>query len=313
MSIRQRLRMAARGAAKKAVQVAYGNSRENRNVDMTLASALQGAADPVQANDAIAYVELIRTCIEPLAHDIITIKKADRPTDAMDRRFAILLEVLGSRTLPLPLPVAIDIAKVADRYRGLTVPFDQERWSGDVGLHFEISSSFGRKGRVLASIIRVCRPQRCLDLGTAYGMSAIFMMEAYKSMEMPGSLVTVEGSELQFSLASRELESRYGAGVTCRFGRTSEVLPQLAEETGPINFMFHDAGHTGDDYINDFQAIVDALAPGAVILFDDIRWEDIRFHPGPAHAHEGWLKVAAHSRVRWAVEVEKKMGLALLE
>ena len=44
----------------------------------------------------------------------------------------------------------------------------------------------------------------------------------------------------------------------------------LAKTIGPIDFMFHDAAHTGDDYIRDFSLIVDTLAPGAVLLVDDI-------------------------------------------
>lgn len=35
--------------------------------------------------------------------------------------------------------------------------------------------------------------------------------------------------------------------------------------------MFHGAGHSRED-INDFKQVVESLAPGAVVLFDDIRW-----------------------------------------
>jgi hypothetical protein len=42
-------------------------------------------------------------------------------------------------------------------------------WAGDVGLHFGVSSSLGHKGRLLANVIRLCRSERCLELGTAYG------------------------------------------------------------------------------------------------------------------------------------------------
>jgi len=192
------------------------------------------------------------------------------------------------------------------------MPIDWERWSGDAGLLFEMASSFGRKGRILSAIIRMCRPERCLELGTAFGMSAIFMMETFKQMGLAGRLVTIECLEPQFSIAARGLTDRYGENVSCCFGLSGSVLPQLAEAGDPINFMFHDAGHTGDIYVADFTTIVDTLASDAVVLFDDIRWEDARFHSGPIETHRGWLKVTSHPRVRHAVEIEGTMGLVLL-
>jgi predicted O-methyltransferase YrrM len=306
------LRKSVGDAIRKTVRVAEQETRRERNIDVVLAAALQDAGHPIRIDDPVAYVDLLRTCIEPLAFNLVAIKTADDREDVSYRRFAALLDLLQSRTPPLPLPVAIEIARAADRCRSLTTAIDLDRWSGDAGLHFEISSSSGRKGRLLASIIRVCRPERSLELGTAYGMSAMFMMEAFLHIGLAGRLVTIERNEQLFALASQTLQDRYGDKVACHLGETSDILPKLAKTAGPIDFMFHDAGHTGDNYTNDFHSIVDALAAGSVVLFDDIRWEDARFHSAPANAHDGWLNVVDHARVRCAAEVDGKMGLALL-
>ena len=73
---------------------------------------------------------------------------------------------------------------------------------------------------------------------------------------------------------------RYPNQVSCHFGWTHEALPRMIESLGPIDFMFHDAGHSKEDYLRDFDTALPVLAPGAVVLIDDIRWEDPRFSFG---------------------------------
>jgi len=88
-------------------------------------------------------------------------------------------------------------------------------------------------------------------------------------------------------------------------------LPKLMSTLGPIDFMYHDAGHTREDFVRDFGAVVQSLSPGSVMFIDDIRsTADPRF--GGADAYRGWLDIVAHARVRHAVEVNGAMGLALL-
>lgn len=78
----------------------------------------------------------------------------------------------------LDYPLARDIAIIADGYWNLSQPFEFAKWSSDIGLHFSRSWSFGQKGRILFNTVCIMRPQRCLELGTAYGMSALFILAA---------------------------------------------------------------------------------------------------------------------------------------
>lgn len=78
--------------------------------------------------------------------------------------------------------------------------------------------------------------------------------------------------------------------------------------------MFHDAGHSHEAYVNDFSQVSQALVPGAVVLFDDIRWEDERWElrSKPGNTYAGWKEVVSHSRVSYAVEIDGDLGLLLL-
>ena len=144
-------------------------------------------------------------------------------------------------------------------------------------------------------------------------MSALFILAALTTYAKSGHLATVEGFEPQFSLSSSLLKRRYGETVACHFGKIAGVLPELLNSLGSIDFMFHDCGHSRDDYINDFNQVSKLLAPGAFVLFDDIRWEDPRFVKGEARTYEGWQAVVGHPRVSRAVEIDGVLGLLLIK
>ena len=205
------------------------------------------------------------------------------------------------------------LAKIANAYSGNANSLESGRWVGDVRAHFEMTSSFGHKGRTLATIIRFMRCQRCLELGTAYGMSAMFILEALSKQGSHTHLTTVDGFELLYKIASERLQGLYPDRIACEYGWTSAVLPRLVKFLEPVDFMFHDAGHSRKDYVEDFNATLPLLVPGAVVLFDDISWNDPRFAANNPQCHKGWLEVASHPKVRWAVEIGQEMGLVLLD
>jgi predicted O-methyltransferase YrrM len=213
---------------------------------------------------------------------------------------------------PIEFTVARDIALVADHHGCLTDVVEIRDWAADRGLHFTRSSTFGSKGRLLFNVVRIMRCERCLELGTAYGMSALFILAALKKYAPSGSLATLELSKEIASITSPILKQHYGDMVSCHVGDTRTGLCKLAQSLGKIDFLFHDSGHSRDDYVNDFNNVVDHLAPGAVVLFDDINWADTRLCGGDTDTYGGWTAVASHPRVRQAVEVDDSLGLLLL-
>ena len=223
----------------------------------------------------------------------------------------MLVDQLRKGLPAIAYPVARELALLADRNRALPQAIEMEHWAADAGLLFSMASSDGAKGRILFNAVRFMRSERCLELGTAYGMSALFILAALKSYARTGLLTTVDGWEMMFSLSSTMLRERYGEMVSCHYGSTSSVLSQLVPSLGGIEFMFHDAGHSREDYINDFNQIVGSLAPGAVVLFDDIRWEFPSIADNP-RCYEGWSAVVSHARVRRAVEIDTTLGLLLM-
>lgn len=285
--------------------------RDNANVEIVLAGVarapeLRGLYEP------LAFIEFVRGCIEPRRCRVQVVKhEQDAERDACSRRFATLMEVLRNGPPPVPFPVARDLAATADRYLGHREPLESGRWSSDVGLHFKRSSSLGRKGRLLTNVVRFMRPSRALELGTAYGLSGLFILSALEA-NGGGHLTTIEGFEPQYSLARDLLTRRFPAMVSCHKGEISRCLPELRDTLKQVELVFHDAGHTREDYLRDFSLFEPTLAPGAVVLLDDIRWENPRVTKGPARTYEGWMALVQHPRVRQAVEIDGAVGALLL-
>jgi predicted O-methyltransferase YrrM len=156
------------------------------------------------------------------------------------------------------------------------------------------------------------RPARCLEIGTAFGFSASVIASALERFSPHGRLLTIELSEVRHRLASALLASEFGDRVICRNGNTRDILAAAAKEMAPIGFVFHDGGHSEENYVSDFETMVDALAPGGVVMFDDIRWRDRDKPEANPRCYEGWRRVIAHPRVERAIEVGAKLGLLMV-
>lgn len=299
------------GFGKKTTTV-HAKPKDDATLNIVLAWALQKASARQDILFPVAYLDLLRGCLEKKTLDIREINKnPGKSDDTASKQFASLVDAL--RNLPsIEFAIADDIARVADSLRGNQSPMETDHWAGDICSHFEMSSSFGDKGRILTAVIRYTRSSYCLELGTAYGMSALFMLEALKARGEDTHLTTVEGSQLQHLTASQMLKTRYGNQVSCEYGWTGQVLPQIIKSIPPVNFLFHDAGHSRKDYVSDFHTLLPVLVPGAVVLIDDINWNDPRFYSGNPECYKGWREVISHTRVRWAVEIDNSMGLFLM-
>jgi predicted O-methyltransferase YrrM len=314
MSIKKNLKGLVRRSVQLVARYAELDLRDERNVTIVLAAAFREVGVLSTIRYPAAYADFLRACIERAVHRVTEVKTEmkEYSNTSAAWRFVTLVDELRGGLPAIEFSVAREVALVADENRSRPERLELGEWAGDIGLHFSMSSSFGTKGRILFNVIRLMRSERCLELGTGYGVSALFILSALKAFAQCGHLTTLEGLEPQFSLGSSMLKKRYGEMASCRFGTAGTVLPELVKSLGGIDFMFHDCGHSREDYIRDFHQVIEILVPGAVVLFDDIRWENPRTSGGQARTYEGWRQVIAHPRVGRAVEIDDMLGLLLI-
>lgn len=123
----------------------------------------------------------------------------------------------------------------------------------------------------LSLLLELTRPNRILEIGTAYGYSALFFAK-----KMPeASITTIDRNEHMIPVAKENFASRpEGSRIDFRIGDADKVLDEMIEEHAGkahedlYDFVFIDAGKS--HYREFFDRAEKLAAPGAVIVCDNI-------------------------------------------
>jgi predicted O-methyltransferase YrrM len=159
-------------------------------------------------------------------------------------------------------------------------------------------------GRLLMLLVRALRPGSCLELGTGFGLSAAYQAAALK-VNGEGHLLTIDAAREWGAVAEEGFEQLGVSGwVEFRGGQIAELLPTVAEEIAPIDFVFIDAEHQAAATLAYIDVLAPALSSGAVLVLDDIG-----FHGGMRGA---WEALERDPRLRGHVHAGR-MGIAVAE
>lgn len=175
---------------------------------------------------------------------------------------------------------------------GSTSPDGIEVVESEAGV---VAASYSRPwAELLFQLVRLQAPERCLEMGTCCGITAAYIGTAL-DLNGRGRLVTLEGAPRVAEIARATIEE---AGQEDRvsvvdgpFERTLE--PALAG-LAPVEFVFVDGHHDGPATRRYFDLVRRYLAPGAMVVFDDIRWS--------ASMSEAWRAIAAAPGLAAAID-----------
>ena len=137
------------------------------------------------------------------------------------------------------------------------------------------ASSGPRWGRVMTGLVRGLRPRRVLELGTNLGLSAAHVAAALARTEAEGGpagrLVTLEGAPALANLARDHLGGLgHAARVRVVVGPFDETLAGVCAAHGPFDLVFVDGHHEREAALRYVAAVRPHLAPGAVVVLDDV-------------------------------------------
>lgn len=311
MNMRQQLVTLLDRVQVRAAETAERTARNRHAVDAVLSWALERAEAEGPLYFPVEYVQFLRDCTERSWAVWREIRSDGGERDEHARRFHAFVDSLAD--LPaVEFSSAERLARAADRLRANINPETGIREHGDQQRRFARAASLGMKGRVLHTAVKTMRSEQIVELGTFWGMSALFMLEALETAGPDAHLVTVEHNEGFSRKASALIHTHFNGRATCIHGATDDVVPDLGRTMTGVDLMFHDAAHSGEAYVKDFTAAEPFLAPGAVVLFDDIRWFDRALVSTDPKCYDGWMEVTRHPRVRRAGEIDGYMGAVLL-
>ena len=121
------------------------------------------------------------------------------------------------------------------------------------------------QGRVLSMISKLVHPKTILEIGTYTGYSALCLAEG---MKKNGVLHTIDRNEELVEIQKKYFDkSDYKKNIIQHLGDALEILPGLSEK---FDLVFVDADK--GNYINYFNAIIEKMNHGGVILSDNVLW-----------------------------------------
>lgn len=141
--------------------------------------------------------------------------------------------------------------------------------------------------RLLYYLVRARRPRICLETGVFDGVSSAVILKALRDngegrlssidqparRSMPASTDRMRFSTLPTGcepgwLIPDDLRERW----RLRLGPSQEMLPLWLEELGDIDFFLHDSLHTRAHMLWEYTTVWPALAPGGLLVSDDVFW-----------------------------------------
>lgn len=134
-------------------------------------------------------------------------------------------------------------------------------------------------GKLLQDIIRETRPQSCLEVGLAFGISTLYILDALSGI--PGSkLIGMDPAQHDNYWRGAGLHNveRSGHRSLYEFYEqpSEQLLPTLVQRGLKIQFAFIDGWHTFDHALVDFFYIDQMLNSGGVIVLDDVAYPAIK-------------------------------------
>ena len=128
------------------------------------------------------------------------------------------------------------------------------------------------EGAFLTRIIDVVKPSTSLEIGMAYGVSALYICEALSKLPHPARHIVMDPFQsTQWRGIGLQNIAAAGYAPLLEFheNRSEFVLPQLLAAGTSIEFAFIDGWHTFDQVLLEFYYLNRMLSVGGVIAFDD--------------------------------------------
>ena len=121
------------------------------------------------------------------------------------------------------------------------------------------------QGRILSMFSKLVNPENIIEIGTYTGYSALCLAEGLKPN---GNLHTLDINEECTSVANRYFKkSNFSKNIIQHIGEALEIIPNLN-----CNFQLAFIDADKKNYSNYFDAIIDKMDIGGLIIADNVLW-----------------------------------------
>lgn len=157
-------------------------------------------------------------------------------------------------------------------------------------------SSPSFQGDLYAWLVTQRRPETIVEFGAGFGVSGMYFAAGLEENQF-GHLYSYEINEDWAQVAERAIGE-----VSTRFTLTRGAFEDhIRDIPGRIDLAFVDGIHTYDFVMNQWRILQPLMAPGGLVLFDDISYGQ--------GMREAWLEIAGSPLVAGAAEFRNRLGL----
>lgn len=186
-------------------------------------------------------------------------------------------------------------ARIEETYRTGKV-----RGEDDVEYSIRDTSVTPERGRFLADLCRAEKPAATLEIGMAWGLSTLCILEALSEKEAPEGAHVVADPFQSTRWHGAGMRAIRDAGATKMIEFHEEpseiLLPRLLAQKQIFDLAFIDGNHRFDAVFVDLIFVNRILKPGGVIILDDAWFDPVYLACRFAETNLGYLPVAAFSK-----------------
>ena len=166
---------------------------------------------------------------------------------------------------------------------------------------FELVSLPHQDGDSLRDLLITERARVVIEVGLAYGSSALAIGEALVPHEQQGAhLVIVDAYQDQFRNAGWEAIVAAGLSSICTLltDRSQLELPRLVADGFSADAAFVDGSHAFHNVFVDLYFLRDLVRPGGLIVLDDCQWPSVSSAVCYFEVNTGWQPQAIDQPTR---------------
>lgn len=158
-------------------------------------------------------------------------------------------------------------------------------------------------GRFLMRLVRELEPETCIEMGVGFGMSGCYQAAALE-LNGRGRLTCLDQEESLAEIARESFaELNLAPRIDLHMGAIGQTLEPVADSLAPIDYAYIDAEHTEEATVHNFEVVLPRLAPGAVVVVDDIMLE--------GDMQRAWARIRANDRVEFALGL-RRLGVVVI-
>ncbi len=155
-------------------------------------------------------------------------------------------------------------------------------------------------GQLLFRLANHFSPNNILELGTSLGLSTAYLAMANKNSKV----ITMEGAKAIAEVAQKNFKQLKLKNVKQIIGTFDEALTNTLRHVNQLDMVFIDGNHRQDATMRYFNACLNKMHNGTVLIVDDINWSD--------EMASAWEEIKAHKAVTLTIDLFE-LGIVFFE